>query len=239
MEAVVPLTAAHRYRAAHAGRWLRDGWQVFRLAPARITLLAVVPILFEAACQSVPGAGVLLSKLLTPGVSALALVMLDRRVRTGTFSLRSSFALWRPRTAALLGLGIACLGVFGVQVAVAAALAGQAQAAALAMGDMQALTMSRPHLALVLASGLVPALALLYVSPRIALDGVGVIAALMENARMLMLTWRPAVLLMLVTASLVGALLWQPWLLAILLPGGFVVGYAMYRDVFQRAPSPG
>lgn len=220
---------------ARAGLWLREGWRLFRHAPVRITLLSITPVLFEALCQALPGAGILLSKLLTPCVSVLALLMLDQRIRYGAFAPSRAFAVWRTRLRALPGLGLACLVVFGFQVALAATLAGHAQALALALGDMQSLAMSRPQMALVLASGMLPGLALLYVIPRVALDGVGIRAALGDNARMLMLTWRPALLLSLATALLVGGLLWQPWLLAILLPGGLVVGYAMYRDVFGPA----
>lgn len=235
MEALAIPMPAPRYPARHAATWLRGGWQLFRRAPVRIMMLSLMPIVFEALCQAVPGAGILLSKLLTPLLSALALLMLDQRIRHGAFGVPAAIATWRSRLPSLLGLGVACLVVFVFQMALAAALAGPAQAMALALGDMAALRMSRPQMALVLASGMLPGLALLYVIPRVALDGVGILAALGDNARMLMLTWRPALLLSLATALLVGGLLWQPWLLAILLPGGFVVGYAMYRDVFGPA----
>lgn len=235
MNTLVDTLPTPRYPATHAATWLQAGWRIFRHAPVRITLLSLMPIVFEALCQVLPGAGILLSKLLTPLVSALALVMLDARIRRGAFGTSRALGVWRSRLPALVGVGLACAVVFVFQLAIAAALAGPAQALALALGDMQSLTMSRPQMALVLASGMLPGLALLYVIPRVALDGVGVIAALGDNARMLMLTWRPALLLSLATAVMVGGLLWQPWLLAVLLPGGFVVGYAMYRDVFGPA----
>lgn len=56
--------------ASRAALWLRDAWRVYRRAPVRILLLSLLPIAFEALCQAVPGAGVLLSKALTPLVSA-------------------------------------------------------------------------------------------------------------------------------------------------------------------------
>lgn len=161
--------------------------------------------------------------------------MLDARVRHGAFAPRAAARTWRARRMGLVGVALLCLAMFGVQLAVSACIAGSGQALALVSGDIAALRMDRVQAALVLASGVLPALAIAYAMPRIVLDGIGLRAALAENMRMLHVAWRPVGLVTAVTMAMVAALVWQPLLMLILLPGGFVLGYAMVRDAF---PAP-
>lgn len=213
--------------------WLRDALRVLRRAPVRILLLAFAPILFEAACQMLPQVGIVLSKLLTPLAGAYALALLDRRMRHGAFGPAAALRTWAPRVPALLGVALAFVVVFAVQVATAAALAGPANAWALATGAVADLHMQRAQLAIVLAAGCVPGLALTYVLPRVLFDGLGPVEAIVDNARVLARTWKPVLALTGASTAMVAAVVAWPWILLLLLPMGFTVGYAMYRDVFH------
>lgn len=230
----LPL-AATTLPAARFRHWLGTAWIVFRRAPLRIGLLAFVPVLFEGLCQLLPDVGIVLSKLLTPLAGALALVLLDRRVRHGVFEVRGALRLWGARLPALPGVVALCAGVFLVQLGVVAVLAGPDQAVAIATGAMHELRMSRVQIGLMLAAGLVPGLALLTVMPRVVLDARGVAAAMADNAQALRRAWKPVALSMLVTGGMLAALPWWPWLLLVLLPFGLTVGYAMYRDLFPAS----
>jgi hypothetical protein len=137
---------------------------------------------------------------------------------------------WRP----LLGVAAMAVGVFGLQCAVAAMLGGTDQAAALAGGDVGALTLSRADIAIVFASGVVPSTALMFVLPRVLLDGLGLRAALVDNSRLIRRHARAVIALGLLMAALVGGVIFLPWIMLILLPLYLCTGYAAYRDVDRR-----
>lgn len=221
-------------RRARMRDWLRGGARLWRAHPFGVLGLAVAPIVFEGLCQLVPGAGIVASKLLTPLVSAWALVALDARVRHGGYAPLASWRHVLSRARPLLGLVLVALGVFAFQCAVAAVLGGPAQAVALASGDMAALTLDRVQLALVLASGALPGMALMFAFPRVLFDGMDVRAALVDNARLVRRHARAVVQIGLLSAALVGGVVFAPWLLLILLPMALCTGYAAYRDVDRR-----
>lgn len=211
--------------------WLRDGARLWRAHPIGVLGLALAPIVFEALCQLVPGTGIVASKLLTPFTSAWALVMLDARVRRGAYAPIASGRHMIRRAPALSGLIVVALGVFAFQCAVAAALGGAAQGIALASGDLAALTFDRTQFALVLASGALPGMALMFAFPRVLFDAMDVRAALIDNARLLRRHARAAASISLLGAAFVGGAVFAPWLLLFLLPMGLCTGYAAYRDV--------
>lgn len=215
--------------------WLGDAVRMLRAAPLRILLLAFAPILFEALCQALPHVGIVLSKLLTPLAGGFALMLLHGRVRHGAFAPVAALRTCIARSAAMAGVAALSALVFVVQLGVAAAVAGGDQALAIASGDMAALCMSRSQLALMLASGLVPGLALMTVTPRVLLGARGLRDALADNAAALLRAWKPVGLAMLLTAAMLAALPWQPAILLLLVPFGLTVGYAMYRDLFPDA----
>lgn len=222
-------------RRARMRDWLRDGARLWRAHPFGVLGLALAPIVFEALCQLVPGAGIVASKLLTPFASAWALVMLDGRVRRGAYAPVASGRHVIRRAPALLGLIAVALGVFAFQCAVAALLGGPAQAVALASGDLAALTLDRTQFALVLASGALPGMALMFAFPRVLLDAMDARAALVDNARLVRRHARAAIAIGLLSAVLVGGMVFAPWLLLFLLPMALCTGYAAYRDVDRRA----
>lgn len=221
--------------AARSLDWLRGGWRVLRLAPLPIVLLAFVPILVEILCQMLPHVGIVLSKWATPMAAALLWVLVDRRVRHGAFGVTGALHRWRLRWPALAVASLLGLGVFVIQLGVAAALAGPEQAWAIATGAVEDLHMSRAQLALMMASGVLPGLALMTVQPRILLDGRGVREAIVDNARVLLRAWKPVGLFTLASMGLVAAVMWWPVVLLALPPSGLAVGYAMYRDLY---PAP-
>lgn len=218
------------------GRWCVLGWRVFRQAPVRIWLLALVPILFEALMQLMPTVGIGLSKLLTPAVSAWVLIMLDCRVRGHGFAPgaagRKAVVRWRQ----VAGLALAGVAVFAVQLSTTALVGGQAQAIALASGDIAGMGYSKAGMAGILASGMIPMLLLFFVAPRMMLDGLRLGPAIAENARLLLRCWRPVLLYSAMMAVVLAGLLWLPLMLLLLLPAGLCIAYAAYRDIFDPVP---
>lgn len=217
----------------HALRWLADGWRLFKLAPFALLFLSLVPIIFEGVWQLIPLVGIVASKLLTPLASAWALAMLDSKARHSRFAAGHSARLVLARLADLLVVAVVIAGAFAFQVAIAAAIGGAGQASALVLGQVAELSLSRPQLAFVFASGVLPATVLMFVTPRVLFDGRWAMPAVSESVRRVLMYWRPATVLAAISATSVAALLWLPLLLLVLLPFGLCVGYASYRDVFE------
>ncbi|MFC0676282.1 hypothetical protein ACFFGH_00270 [Lysobacter korlensis] len=225
----VPL---HSTGSARLLSWLAGGWSLFRRSPVRLFLLSLLPILVEAACQVVPVVGIGVSKLVTPLASAWLWVLVDNKARTGVFRPNGGAWFGRARPPSLLAVAALTASVAIFQLAVAAMIAGPAQAFALATGAMGALTLSRPELALVFASGTVPGLFLTFVAPRVVLDGRTARQALVESVERSIAYWQPVLIMSTITTVLVALVLWAPWVLLVMLPSALCVGYAMYRDVF-------
>lgn len=216
-----------------AGVWCVRGWRIFRLAPVRIFLLALIPIVAEGLIQLAPGMGVAVSKLLTPIVGAWVLLMLDHKVRDALFGPRMAAREVGRRWNPVAVIALASLVVFGFQVLVAAIVGNHEQAVAFATADIAGMAYSRAELAGILTSGLIPSVLLFFVVPRMLLDGLRLGPALVENARLLGYYWRPIALYTLGAAVLMGSLLWVPAMLLVLLPASLCVGYGAYRDVFD------
>lgn len=237
MDRIAEVRPTHVHDAddrAQLRDWLRDGVAVWRAHPFGVLGLALAPIVFEGLCQLVPGAGIVVSKLLTPLVGAWALAALDTRSRRGSYSPSVALRQVMDRARPLLGIAGIALGLFALQCAVAALLGGPSQAAALAGGDVTAITLGRIDFALVLASAVLPATALMFVSPRVVLDGMDLRAALADNSRLVRRHASAVLVLGLLTALLVGSVVFAPWLLLLLLPLHLCIGYAAYRDVDRR-----
>jgi len=217
----------------HSLRWLADAWRLFRLAPFTLLGLSLLPTVFEGAWQVIPVVGIVASKLLTPIASAWVLAMLDAKARRNEFAAGQSARLVMARFPSLLLSAVLIASVFAFQLMFAAAIGGAGQASALALGQIADLSLSRPQLAIVFASGVLPATLLMFVLPRVLLDRVGAIAAVAESAHRTLMYWRPATVLAAICATSVAALLWLPPIMLLLLPFGLCVGYASYRDVFD------
>lgn len=236
MNATVPFDTGHARPGARVLlTWLIDAWRLIRLAPLRIVLLSLLPILVEGLVQFMPIIGIALSKLLTPLASAWALTLLDNKARDDRFATARASGLWFSRLASLLPVSLVCAGVFMFQLGVAAAFAGNGQAFALAAGDIANLHLGRTAIGLILASGMLPAALLLFLMPRVLLDGVGFAQGLRDSLRGVARYWRPVALLAALNAVSIVAAVWFPPLLLILLPFGMLSGYTSYRDVFHRA----
>lgn len=219
-----------------AGLWCMRGWRIFRLAPVRIFLLALMPIVAEGLMQLAPGMGVIVSKVLTPVVGAWVLLMLDHKVRDALFGPRMAAREVGRRWNQVAAIALVGLGVFGFQVLVAAIVGNHEQAMAFASGDIAGIAYSRAQLAGIMMSGMIPTALLFFVVPRMLLDGLRLGPALAENARLLVCYWRPIALYTLVAAALIGGLLWVPMMLLVLFPASLCVGYGAYRDVFDLKP---
>jgi hypothetical protein len=215
--------------------WLTNAWLLFRTAPWRILLLSVFPILVEGVVQLLPSAGIVLSKLLTPFASAWVLVLLDNKARGDRFAMAHAGGLWFARLVPLVPVALVCAGAFAFQLGVAAAFAGRDQAFALAVGDVANLHLGRTGLGLILASGMLPAALLLFLMPRVVLDGVGFARGLRDSLRGVAGHWRPVAMLAMLDAVAIVGMVWFPPLLLALLPFALLTGYTSYRDVFHRA----
>ena len=100
-----------------------------------------------------------------------------------------------------------------------------------ATGDPAVVTqLTRLQLATVFAAGTLPGMLLFFTAPRVVLDRVGVAEALRENRRLLAAGWQPIALYLVLSMLLVGSVVFQPWLLLLLL--GYVGCWA-YRDAFD------
>ncbi len=215
------------------GHWLVGAGRILRHAPARLLLLPFLPLMIELLVQQVPVWGVLLSKLYVPIVGAWLLLMVHGRVQG------EGFAPWRrlvqliQRRHAVVTLALIGVGAFGVQCLVASALAGPSAAIGLASNDPLAVAaLGRSGLAITLASGAVPMSVLFFVCPHLILSGRGVGASIREGLAKLRAWWPPVLVIMVISAVLLMAVLWQPAILLIMVPLSFLVGYAAYRDAF-------
>lgn len=232
--AVVPTDSA-RPALRTFSTWLTDAWLLFRTAPWRMLLLSVLPIVAEGMIQSLPSAGIVLSKLLTPFAGAWVLVLLDNKSRGNRFGIARANALWFSRLAPLVPVALVCAGAFVFQLGVAAAFAGRDQAFALAVGDVTNLHLGRTGLGLILASGVLPAALLLFLMPRVLLDDVGFAQGLRDSLLGVARHWRPVAMLAALNAVLIVGMVWFPPLLLVLLPFALLAGYTSYRDVFHPA----
>lgn len=226
-------TAQPSLPAVHLLRWCAMGWTLFGRAPLRLWLLSLMPVAVEAAVQLLPHAGIVLSKLLTPLASAWALLLVDRFATGGAFVPGAAGAILLRRARPLLLLAVVSAAIFALQCGVALALGGPGQAWALLSGDAAGMRLSKPAFALVLVSGIPAAMLLMFAMPRVLLDGRTAIGGLRDSVAMARWQWRPMLAFGAACATLLGGLLWAPWLLLAMLPFSMCVGYAGYVDLFR------
>lgn len=214
------------------GAWAREAWRLFRGAPLAGLALSLAPIAVEGALQMIPVAGLVLSKVLTPLAGAWALCVLHQRAMSGAFALRDATRLWMRRLPVLLGLVPLALLVSAWQMGTLWLLAGFDQVRAVLTLDAAALALTRPQIALMLASGMLPALPLSFAVMQGALSGRGVLDSVRDSVAAV---WRlRSAMLVLggVSVAVLLALPWCPWLLAIHLPMALYLGYASWADAF-------
>lgn len=166
--------------------WLIEAWAVMRNAPLPALLLPFLAMLFEGVLQLLPGWGVLLSKLLTPLVSALALIALHGRVETGTLRPRAVLRAWLATRSVWPVVIAASFSVFVTQVLAAAVLAGGDAAMALAHGAGQRLLpVGAQRIGLIMASGVIATVPWLFLFPALLLQRLPLRDAWRYNVRAL------------------------------------------------------
>lgn len=210
-----------------AWHWLTQGLGLWRGAFWQGLLLALLPLIFEGLLQLLPAVGIVLSKLLTPLLGALALWWLHRRCQGAGGLPVYGLPGW-PVAVAVMLLG---LFVFAWQTAVLALLAGPGSALSLLQGDMAALAGLRWPLALMLASGMLPAALLGLMSMQMVLGGHSLQVAWRWNWSVVKRCWQPLLVWHVGLALLLFSLLWWPWGLLLLAPLGLHGGYAMWCDI--------
>jgi hypothetical protein len=216
--------------------WVGQTWTLFRSAPLRLMGLALLPVVFEAIVQLIPEVGMVLSKLLTPLASAWVLAMVHQRALTGAFGPAHASGRWRARLGQLLPLALVSSGVFAFQLAAGILIADWEHMVALASGSVSDLRLSRPQMAAILASGIVPATLLMFAPPLVLLSGQSIGRAIEQSVLAVVRYWRPMLIYALVSAALIAGMLWQIWMLLLYLPAALYVGYAAYRDIFLLEP---
>lgn len=230
-QASVAVTA---YRArqqprgpGRAWHWLVQGMGLWRGAVWQGLLLALLPLIGEGLLQWLPVVGVLVSKLLTPLLGALTLRWLHRRCQRACGLAVHSLPGWSAAAVVML-LGLC---VFAWQLAVLALLAGPGSALSLLQGDVATLAGLRWPLALMLASGMLPAALLGLMSMQMVLGGPSLQVAWCWNWSVVKRYWQPLLVWHVGLALLLSSLLWCPWLLLLLAPLGLHGGYAMWSDI--------
>lgn len=232
----IELAAHHPSRTAgwsRAVHWWRLALGLIAKAPASMMLLPFLPLAGELLLQRLPGAGVPLSKLTIPVLTAWVVLMIDNKVRLGITQPARALTRLRDRPSSMLGLALLGVLVFALQCLTAWLLSDADTVLALVTGRFDAIDLDRAQLGLVLASGALPSFFLFFVTPRVALAGRSAPMAVLDNLVRLSTWWRPALLTMAVVTAALAALPWQPWLLLVLAPVGCVVGYVAYRDAFD------
>lgn len=216
-----------------SGRWLADAGRILRRAPVRLVLLPFLPLMIEILIQLVPAVGIALSKVITPVFGAWILLMTHDRIQHGAFAPGRNLGRLVARRHAVLALAIIGVAVFGMQCLVAMALGGPAAAMGLIANDPIAIAaLGSAGLAVTLASAALPMAVLFFVFPHLILSGRPVGAALQEGVTPLRTWWPPVIVIMAISGLLLAMALTQPAALLVLVPVGFLVGYAGYRDAF-------
>lgn len=222
----------------HSRRWISRAWALFRGTPVSGWLLAMFPLACELVIQlGVPVAGTVLSKVLVPLAGAWALALVHRRATRHAYQVRVATMAWARRIPALLLLAaFTAVLVFGLQMLVLASIAGTGQARAAAVQDMHLLDLARWQVAVMLVSGVLPSLALLFAQAQVLLGGMGARPAIVHSLRTAV-RWRlPLLPIAGIAAALLLAAAWMPLVLLVLPVVFLYLGYAAWEDVCGTHP---
>jgi hypothetical protein len=224
--------------------WWISALRLWRIAPVRLTLVCLLPLLIEFAAQMVPTIGVPLSKVLVPFATVGWWVVFHetwtaRKLRLG--GLLWSFR--RGHVPKALQIALISLTVFVVQLGVAVAIYGAPAFDAVVLGHMaqHRELAGRAFVLTLILPGVVPGILLMFIAPLIVFEGRRPLQAAVESIRVMLSSPFAFVLTCVISALLLGAaLVWVYGALMLLVyPWMSMMGYGAYRNVFaeRRAPA--
>lgn len=225
------FSAALSPSSTSALSWLGLALRLWARAPLRLSSVAFVPVVLEGLVQLVPYGGVAASKVLVTIASGWALLVADAIARTGAGEPLRHIRTLAAACRGVLGVALLGLAVFAFQLAVCGLFAGPSQAAVLATGQHQAITMSGETLGWVFASGLLPGALLMFVLPIVVLEGRPLREAIRASVGTAFAHWVPVSLFTVLQFAMVVYVPRVPELLLVLLPIGLCSTYAIYRTV--------
>lgn len=234
-----PMLNPPVYRAM---QWCVEGFRLWARHPWRLLVLSLAPLLVEGMLQSIPLAGMLLSKLITPMFGFGVMFGLARSAQSGRLPWSSPFCAWRTGVAwRALGLAaISVLSIFVIQQMLVAVVYGWPAVDLVLLGHRAAhptLSMSLAFRCLLILPGL-PFAVLLGLAPFLLLDGATPWQACLQSARV---AWRHrgafAVygLIQLLAFAAVLLLPWGLLLIVLLMPWSTASILAVWLDVGAAA----
>lgn len=234
-----PMPISPLYRAA---QWCAEGFRLWARHPWRLLVLSLVPLLMEGLLQSIPLAGMLLSKLITPMFGFGVMFGLARSAQSGRLPWSSLFCAWRTdmvwRAAGLAAITV--LSIFAIQQTLVTMVFGWPAVDLVLLGHRAAhpaLNMDPVFRCLLILPG-VPLGVLLGLAPFLLLDGATPSQACLQSAR---IAWRyrgAFVVYGLIQLLAFAAMLLLPWgllLLLLLLPWLTASMWAVWQDVGATA----
>jgi hypothetical protein len=207
-----------------------------------LLLLSLAPLLVEGLLQSIPWAGVLLSKLISPMFGFGVMFGLACCAQSGRLPWSSLFHAWRPGVVwRALGLAaITVLSIFAFQQILVVMAYGWPAVDVVLLGHPSAhpaLAMNQAFRCLLILPG-VPASVLLSLAPFLLLDGAAPWEACLRSARMV---WRHGgafAVYGLIQLLAFASMLLLPWgvlLIVLVAPWSTACVWAVWRDVGATA----
>ncbi|QNK01124.1 hypothetical protein [Dyella telluris] len=234
-----PVSVPPVYRAT---QWCVEGFRLWARHPFRLLVLSLLPLLVEALLQSIPWAGMLLSKLITPMFGMGVLFGLAHADQSGRLPWSSLFYAWHPgMVRRALGLAaITAPAIFAMQQVLVAMMFGWPAVDVVLLGHAgahPALVVNQVFRCLLILSG-VPLSVLLGLAPFALLDGATPWRACTQSAR---IVWRNGgAFTAFGVIQLLGfaAMLLLPWgmlLIVLLLPWSSASVWLAWQDVDASA----
>lgn len=221
--------------------WWLSALKLWRIAPIRLTLVCLLPLLIEFVAQMVPTIGVPLSKVLVPFLSVGLWIVFHetwngRKLRLG--GLLWSFRRGNPLKA--LQLAVISLTVFVVQLGVAMAIYGPAVFDAIVLGHMSEHRelASRAFILALILPGVVPGVLLMFIAPLVVFEGRRALKAATESVHVMLSSPAAFLVTCAISALLLAAALVLLYgaLMIVIFPWMTMMGYGAYRNVFvERA----
>ena len=225
------FSAAASPSSTPALTWLGAAFRLWMRAPLRLSAVAFAPVLLEALVQLVPFAGVVASKLAVTLASGWALLVVHAIARSGAAAPLIQVRALVSGGRGVLAVAVLGLAVFAFQLVVCSLVAGPSQAAMLATGQHQAISMSAETLGWIFASGLLPGALLMFVLPYVVLEGRPPLQAIRSSVATAFAYWPAVALFTVLQFAMVAYVPRFPVLLLVLLPFGLCSLYAIYRTV--------
>lgn len=238
MSVQLSISVKRPSEAARALHWYAGGLRLWARAPLRLLILSNIPLLVELCLQQIPVAGVLISKLLAPIVTAG--VLLGVQSLADGQRLRSDCilaALNPERLPKLLRLNVLLLSIFAFQVMVAVLGYGTAGLQAALFLKMASSVVTRGFELTMMLPGAIPGTFLMLAMPLVLFSREAPLAAAMHSMHSVVCTPIAFIVYAIIsTAALASALTWGHFLPVLLLqPWSLTSMYCAYRDLIAES----